>query len=73
LGYSLLRSSFHLRSGAHTVNKHTRHRASRWVKDTHLHGFGNLLFIATVILGNLLGGLEVIGSGFHDYPPRNVL
>jgi hypothetical protein len=73
LGYSLLRSSFHLRCAAHTVNKHTCHRASRRVKDTHLHGFGNLLLVATVILGDLLGGLKVIGFGFHRYAPAKVL
>jgi hypothetical protein len=73
LCYGLLWGSFLLRRLAHTVNKHTRHRASRRVKDTHLHGFSNLLLVATVILSNLLWGLKVIGFGFHDYAPAKVL
>jgi hypothetical protein len=54
LGYSLLGSGLLLRSGAHAVNKHTSQRASRGVKDTHLHSFGNLLLVAAVVLGDLL-------------------
>jgi hypothetical protein len=73
LCYGLLWGSFLLRCVAHTVNKHTRHCASRGIKDAHLHGFGNLLLVAAVILSDLLRGLEVIRFGFHHYAPAKVL
>jgi hypothetical protein len=51
---------------AHAVNEHTSKNASRGVNDAHLHGLGNLLLIATVVLGDILGGLDAIRFRFHD-------
>jgi hypothetical protein len=57
LGYRLLWGLFRLRSGTHAVDKHTSQGTSGRIKNTHLHGFSNLLLIATIVFSNLLGGL----------------
>jgi hypothetical protein len=55
----------HLR-GAHTVDEHASKNASRGVNDAHLHGLRNLLLVAAVVLGDILGGLDAIRFRFHD-------
>jgi hypothetical protein len=63
----------HLR-GAHTVDEHASKNASRGVNDAHLHGLRNLLLVAAVVLGDILGGLDAIRFRFHDLgPPKCIV
>jgi hypothetical protein len=55
----------HLR-GAHTVDEHAGKNASRGVNYAHLHGLRNLLLVAAVVLGDILGGLDAVRFRFHD-------
>jgi hypothetical protein len=68
LRYSALRLLLHHLGGADAVDKHPRQHGSGGVDHTHTGGLGDLLLVATVVLGDLLGRLEVKRLGLHGSP-----